>query len=173
MCILPLQAEKVTFDTRCSVDFPAGWKKSANAQKGALVYRVSPVGDASFAIARLSLPENAKADLKATLGGMIDGIKKGMKVTNEAKLTAGVIDGIKKGMKVTNEAKLTEGVIDGKQALFVRVLAETEGHKMGFFLVAIDAGTRVFILQATLPSTASEKSRADCMSVIQSFKEDR
>lgn len=153
MCILPLQAEKVTFDTRCSVDFPAGWKKSADAQKGALVYRVSPAGDASFAIARLSLPENAKADLKATLGGMIDGIKK--------------------GMKVTNQAKLTEGSIDGKQALFVRVLAETEGHKMGFFLVAIDAGTRVFILQATLPSTASEKSRADCMSVIQSFKEDR
>ncbi len=153
MCTLPLLAEKVTFDTRCSVDFPVGWKKSADAQKGALVYRVSPAEDASFAIARLSLPENAKADLKATLGGMIDGIKK--------------------GMKVTNEAKLTEGSIDGKQALFVRVLAETEGHKMGFFLVAIDAGTRVFILQATLPATASEKSRADCMSVIQSFKEGR
>ena len=151
--ILPLHAEKVTFDAKYSVEFPKGWKESANPRKDALVYRETETGDASFAVAKLPLPKNAKADLKATLKSMIEGFKK--------------------GMKVLEEPKITEGSIDGKKAQFARVFVKAGEHKLGFFLVAVDATDRVFIMQATLPAAASDKSRADCMKVIQSFKETR
>ena len=151
--ILPLHAEKVTFDTKYSIEFPEGWKKPENPRKDALVYRETDAGDASFAVAKLPLPNNAKADLKATLKSMIEGFKK--------------------GMKVLEEPQITEGSIDGKKAQFARVFVKTGGHKLGFFLVAVDATDRVFIMQATLPAAASEKSRGDCMKVIQSFKETR
>ena len=149
--LLPLHAEKVTFETNYSVEFPEGWKKPKKDGEGALVYRGSGAGDASFAIAKLELPKNARADLKGTLSAMIEGFKK--------------------GMKVIGEPKMTEGAVDGKKAIFARVFVKTEGHKMGFFLVAVDAGERVFIMEATLPASASNKSRADCMKIIQSFKE--
>lgn len=151
--ILPLHAEKVTFDTKYTVEFPEGWRKSANPRKDALVYRETNAGDASFAVAKLPLPKNAKADLKATLKSMIEGFKK--------------------GMEVLEEPKITEGGVDGKKALFARVFVKTGEHKLGFFLVAVDATDRVFIMQATLPAAASDKSRGDCMKVIQSFKETR
>ncbi|MCP5538207.1 MAG: DcrB-related protein [Akkermansiaceae bacterium] len=148
-----VSAEKVTFDTKYSVEFPEGWKKSANPRKDALVYRETEAGDASFAIAKLELPENAKADLKATLKSMIDGFKQ--------------------GMTVLEEPKMTEGAVDGKQAQFARVFVKAGEHKLDFFLVAVDGVDRVFIMQATLPASASEKSRNDCMKVIQSFEESR
>ena len=146
-------AEKVTFDTHFSVEFPEGWKKAESPDKKALVYRESAKGDASFAIAKLPVPKNAKANLKATLGAMIAGIKK--------------------NMKLIGEPKSTEGGVDGKKAVFSRVFVEAEGNKMGYFLVAIDCKDRVFILQATLPSTASDQSRNDCMKIIQSFKQEK
>jgi len=152
-CIAPVSAEKVTFDAKYSVEFPEGWKKSANPRKDALVYRETETGDASFAVAKLPLPKNAKADLKATLKSMIEGFKK--------------------GMEILEEPKITEGGVDGKKALFARIFVKAGEHKMGFFLVAVDATDRVFIMQATLPAAASDKSRADCMKVIQSFKETR
>ncbi len=65
--ILPLQAEKVTFDTKYTVEFPEGWKKSKNPRKDALVYRETVASDASFAVAKLTLPKKAQADLKGTL----------------------------------------------------------------------------------------------------------
>jgi len=149
---LPVLAEKVTFDTKYSIEFPEGWKKPEQARKDALVYQEAEKGDASFAVAKLPLPENAKADLKGTLKSMIEGFKK--------------------SMKVIGEPAMKDGVIDGKKAQFASVIVETGGQKMGFYLVAVDAKDRVFILQATLPAGASDKSRADCMKLIQSFKEE-
>lgn len=151
MFSLPVVAEKVTFDTKFSVEFPDGWKTPENPRKDALVYQESVKGDASFAVAKLALPENASADLKGTLKSMIEGFKK--------------------SMKVIGEPKLQDGGIGGKKAVFASVIVEAEGSKMGFYLVAVDAKDRVFILQATLPAGASDQSRADCMKIIQSFKE--
>lgn len=146
-------AEKVTFDTDYSVDFPEGWKKEDSPDKNALVYRVSAQGDASFAVAKLALPKNSRADLKATLNAMIEGMKK--------------------GMKFLDEPKTTEGGIDGKKAVFSRIFAQNGDTKMGYFLVAIDCKDRVFILQATLPNSASDQSRTDSMKIIQSFKKNK
>ncbi|BDS06413.1 hypothetical protein NT6N_14530 [Oceaniferula spumae] len=149
---LPVMAGKVTFDEKYSVVFPDGWKKPDQARKDALVYQETEKGDASFAVAKLALPENAKADLKGTLNSMIEGFKK--------------------SMKVVGDPAMKEGAIDGKKAQFASVIVEADGQKMGFYLVAIDAKDRVFILQATLPAGASDKSREDCMKLIQSFKEE-
>ena len=82
-----------------------------------------------------------------------------------------MIEGFQMGLEVLDEPKITAGSIDGTKAQFARVFVKTGGHKLGFFLVAIDATDRVYIMQATLPASASDKSRADCMKIIQSFKE--
>ena len=55
MFSLPVVAEKVTFDTKFSVEFPDGWKTPENPRKDALVYQESVKGDASFAVAKLAL----------------------------------------------------------------------------------------------------------------------
>jgi len=149
--ILPVHAGKVEFDTKYSVMIPEGWKKGKNPHKNALVYRVSGEEDASFAIVKFPLPKNARADLQGTLTSMIEKFKK--------------------GMKVIGEPELTEGAVDGKKSLFARVIVKVGEQKLGFFLVAVDAGDRIFIMQVTLPSNASDKSRSDCMKIIQSFKE--
>ncbi|MGB0993337.1 MAG: PsbP-related protein [Akkermansiaceae bacterium] len=149
--VLPVAAEVVTFDKKFTITFPDGWKKSEKPQKGTLVFRESKDGDASFAVAKLPVPKDSKVDLKATLKAMTDGMKK--------------------TMKFSKEPLTTEGKVDGKKALFSRVGVKSGESKIGFFIIAIDAGDRVIMLQATLPTGASEKSRGDCMKIIQSFKE--
>lgn len=153
--ILPstLLAEKITFDQKYSLVFPEGWKKSESPEKNAIIFRESAAGDASFAVVKLELPKNSRADVAATVEAMLAGMK--------AK------------MKPEEEPKITPGKIDGKKSVFAKMMSKVDGVQVGFYLVAIDARDRVFILQATIPSSASNKTRQDCMAIINSFKEER
>lgn len=153
-----LAADKVSFgkQDRFSLEFPETWKKPAQPKQGAVVYRESGAGDASFSVSRLFVPKNSKVDLHDTLKSFVTNFRKG-------------------GMTVIGNIKGQEGLVDGKESVFAQVPVKIsqggQNFDLTFFLVIVDCRDQVLVMQATLPDGGNNKVREDCRNIIGSLHE--
>jgi len=158
-CTLPVLAiETVAFGKhdRFTLEFPGTWKKPGTPKQGAVVYRESAAGDASFSVSRLFVPANAKADLHDTLKSFVTSFRKG-------------------GMTVVGDIKGQDGLVDGKEAVFaqvpVRLAQDGRNFALTFFLVIVDCRDQVLVMQATLPDGGNNTVREECRRIIGSLRE--
>ena len=141
---------------RFSLEFPNDWKDAGGLEDGALLDRVSPDREGSFAVYSLKVAKDHRASLEGTLKQRLTAIKKA-------------------GMSIVTDVKSQKKEFDGKKGLFavIPVEAGLGGAKVPFtyYLVLLDAKDRVVILQATLPRPAPQELRESTLKIIESFRE--
>jgi hypothetical protein len=156
--VLPAaRAEKLPFlEDRFSVEIPAEWKKAEGPEDGHLLYREAPGADGSFSVFRLRVAKDHRADLEATFRSRARTL-------------------VAAGMEPDGESSIQEQPFDGKPAVFGVIPVKTdfagEEVKFSYYLVLIDAGDMVIIMQATLPRPADKELREATLGIIQSFRE--
>lgn len=154
----PLHAAREPFgDGKYSLEFPDGWAKPDGGDAKALIVRQNADGSALFAVNRMPLPANARADLDAT-----------------AKTIA---EAYKKDLKLAEVPAAKEGEIDGLPARFLTVAGDPktggEAAALALFLVLVEAKGEVVVMQATLSLPAAKETREACLTIIKSFQHKR
>ncbi len=172
MLVLPCQAGRETIaDGRFSLEFPAAWKKPADAGE-VLIARENPEGTALFVVTQIPVAADAKVDLDATAKSLAAACAKGLALKEPAKIDSGEVDGLRARFIVVATPKPAAAQPAAPQPAEPQPAARPAAEPAGeaHFLVVIDAKTAVILLQTTLATPTAKKTSDACLAIVKSFK---
>lgn len=165
---LPCFAERESFaDDKYSLDFPDGWKElEEKADPPPLIARTNADGSALFSVTSLPVPEGAVVDLDDTAKVIAESYQKDLKMPEPAEVGPGEIDGLASRF-LAIIPPVEKPAAEGEEG---EGDEEAAAPSAAYFLVLVDTGKGVLILQATLALPAPKAVREEAMKIIQSFK---